>query len=319
MRRNRYLSLIFSCITMVLTAGLEAQTTTDSLYWSYIRKYSDLAVNEMYYSKIPASVTMAQALLESRFGTSELAVNANNHFGIKCQTGWTGEVYHYQDDDDNTCFRKYGSIEESFRDHSHFLMYRPRYQELFKLDPKDYTGWAHGLKLAGYATNPNYAPQLLRIIEDYKLYLLDTMQPEVVAVTAAQDLEIPNNVKSAAHPTPKVFHRNRIDFTIASDSDNIETLTRKYQKLNWEIRKYNEIPKDQDVRSGQVVYLQPKRKQAEAGYTTHVVEPGESMYSISQTYGIQLKWLYKRNAMQKGTEPNVGDEIWLRGQKSSRR
>jgi LysM repeat protein len=319
MRRNRLFILILAWICLVPATGLNAQTTTDSLYWSYIRKYSSLAVNEMYYSKIPASITMAQALLESRFGTSELAVNANNHFGIKCQTGWSGEIYHYQDDDDNTCFRKYGSIEESFRDHSHFLMYRPRYQELFKLDPTDYTSWAHGLKQAGYATNPNYGPMLLRIIEDYKLYLLDSMQPEVEAVTTEQAHQIPNHVKSAMPPVPKVFHRNRIDFTIVSDSDNIASLTKKFQKLNWEIRKYNEIPKDQDVRSGQVVYLQPKRTQAEAGYTTHIVEPGESMYSISQTYGIKLRWLYKRNAMKMGTEPNVGDEIWLRGQKSTRR
>jgi len=319
MRRNRFIPLILTWTTVILTTGLQAQTTTDSLYWAYIRKYSSLAVNEMYYSKIPASITMAQALLESRFGTSELAVNANNHFGIKCQTGWTGETYHYQDDDNNTCFRKYESIEESFRDHSHFLMYRPRYQDLFKLDPNDYTAWAHGLKLAGYATNPTYAPQLLRIIEDYKLYLLDSMQPEVEAITTAQAKEIPNHVRSATPPAPKVFHRNRIDFTIAAEGENIDSLTRKYRKLPWEIRKYNEIPKGQDVRSGQVVYLQPKRTQAEDGYTTHVVAPGESMYSISQTYGIKLHWLYKRNAMEKGREPAVGEEIWLRGKKSSRR
>ena len=306
-------------IGILILPGKVLTAQVDSLYWSYIRKYSYLAINEMHYSKIPASITMAQALLESRFGTSELAVNANNHFGIKCQTGWEGPTYTYQDDDDNTCFRQYGSIQESFRDHSHFLMNRPRYAGLFKLDPNDYSAWCHGLKQAGYATNPNYAILLIRIIEDYKLYLLDGMQPLVEPMNSTYDILIPLTMPEMAPPVPRVFHRNRINFIIAGEGETIESLTRQLKKLKWEIRKYNEIPKDQDIRAGQVVYLQPKRRQAEPGYTIHVVEPGETMYSISQTYGVQLKWLYKRNSMEPGTEPAVGDEIWLRGMKSNRR
>ncbi|MFA5815132.1 MAG: glucosaminidase domain-containing protein [Bacteroidales bacterium] len=292
---------------------------TDSAHWNYISKYSQTAIAEMYYSKIPASITMAQALHESRYGTSELAVKANNHFGIKCQTEWTGKRYTYKDDDSNTCFRLYDSAAESFRDHSNFLMTRPRYAFLFDLNPADYAAWAHGLKKAGYATNPNYAYILIKLIEDYKLFLLDTMQPVVEPMNSITDNPIPNSVREAVAPEPKVFHRNRIDFMVTRPGDNIKKLTAELYLLNWEIRKYNEIPKDQDVRPGQVIYLQPKRRQAETGYTFHPAEKGESMYSIAQLYGIKLKWLYKRNHMKQGTQPKAGQEIWLRGMKPAKK
>lgn len=288
---------------------------TDSAHWDYIARYSKAAITEMKYSKIPASITMAQALHESRYGTSELAVNANNHFGIKCQSEWTGKRYTYQDDDNNTCFRQYDSVGESFRDHSNFLMTRPRYAFLFELDPLDYAAWAYGLKKAGYATNPNYAPILIRLVEDYRLFLLDTIQPSVEPIVSLAHNSIPNHVPEAAAPESKTFHRNRIDFYVVRPGDNIKKLTAELDLLNWEIRKYNEIPKKQDVRPGQLIYLQPKRRQAEAGYTFHTVEKGETMYSISQMYGIKLNWLYKRNHMKYGTQPKKGQEIWLRGMK----
>lgn len=303
----------------LLTAGNQLIAQIDSMYLSYIARYSAMAVNEMHYSKIPASVTMAQALLESQAGTSELAVKANNHFGIKCQTGWDGKRYTYQDDDENTCFRHYDSVEESFRDHSHFLMYRPRYADLFKLDPCDYTAWAHGLKKAGYATNPRYAPQLIKIIEEYNLCLLDSMPLKIERVQASRTGKIPQRKRVVSGPEPRILQRNRIDYCIVGPGEDIASLTGKYEKLNWEIRKYNEIPKGTEVRPGQVIYLQPKRKHAEAGFTTHIVAPGETMYGISQLYGMKLKWLYKRNGMKPGTEPAPGEELWLRGMKVSRR
>ncbi|HBB92616.1 MAG TPA: hypothetical protein DC042_13110 [Bacteroidales bacterium] len=316
---NRYNLRLFTLTAFLCLVAIHLSAQVDSLYWSYIRKYSNLAINEMHYSRIPASITMAQALLESKFGTSELAVNANNHFGIKCQMEWTGERYTYQDDDENTCFRKYSSIDESFRDHSHFLMYRPRYAGLFKLDPTDYTAWAHGLKLAGYATNPNYAPMLLKIIENYRLHMLDSEVPQIDHVNSVNDILIPMNFPEGGALATRIFHRNRIDYTIARMGDNVESLTRQFDKLRWEIRKYNDIPKDQDLRPGQVVYLQPKRKQAEPGYSIHTVDQGETMHSISQMYGIRIKCLYKRNEMKPGEEPRPGDEIWLRGMKANRR
>lgn len=292
---------------------------TDSAHWNYIARYSQAAITEMYYSKIPASITMAQALHESRYGTSELAVKANNHFGIKCQSEWTGKTYTYKDDDSNTCFRLYDSVAESFRDHSNFLMSRPRYAFLFLLDPTDYAAWAHGLKKAGYATNPNYAYILIKFIEDYNLFQLDAMPQAMEPMNSISDNAIPNNVRKAVPPEPKVYRRNRIKFLVTVEGDNIKNLTYNLDMLKWEIRKYNEIPKNRDVRPGQVIYLQPKRIKAEGGYSFHEAEKGESMYSISQVYGIKLKWLYKRNHMKPGTQPKAGQQIWLRGMKPGKK
>ncbi|MCX6227279.1 MAG: glucosaminidase domain-containing protein, partial [Bacteroidia bacterium] len=246
---------------------------------------------------------------ESRYGTSELAIKANNHFGIKCQSEWYGKTYTYQDDDNNNCFRLYDSVGESFRDHSNFLMTRPRYAALFQLDPSDYAAWAHGLKKAGYATNPRYAYVLIKLIEDYRLFLLDSMQPAMEPLNAKTNNPIPNKVRAAEAYKPKVFKRNRIDFMVVGRGDNIKKLNHDLDLLNWQIRKYNEIPRNQDVRPGQVIYLQPKRTKAESGYTFHTAEKGETMYSIAQLYGIKLKWLYKRNRMKNGTQPKAGQEI----------
>jgi len=307
------------CLVLMLAVqSVVLVSQTDSAYLSYISQWSQAAISEMAFSKIPASITMAQALHESRFGTSELAVKANNHFGIKCQSEWYGGRYTYQDDDNNTCFRLYNSAQESYRDHSLFLMTRPRYAALFELDPADYAGWAHGLKKAGYATNPKYAFILIKIIEDYRLFLLDTMHPAMEPMNSISGNPIPNRVSEAAAPEPRTFQQSRIDFFITRPGDNIKLLTSELNMLRWQIRKYNEIPKNKDIVPGQVIYLQPKRRQAEAGYTFHTVEKGETMYSISQLYGIKLKWLYKRNHMKSGTQPKKGDEIWLRGMKKEK-
>ncbi len=314
---RRYIKIIL--ILLIVIQPLAVFSQSDAAHWDYIRKWSKAAIEEMYYSKIPASITMAQALHESRYGTSELAVNANNHFGIKCQTGWSGKTYKYQDDDANTCFRHYDSASESYRDHSNFLMTRPRYAPLFQLNPTDYVAWAKGLKECGYATNPSYATILIKLVEDYKLYQLDRQQPVIEPMNSIAQGQIPNVFAEAQAPEAKAGHRNRIKYVIAVPGDNIESLTKKLDLLDWQIRSYNEIPEGQDLRPGQVVYLQPKRRHAEAGYPLHTVEKGESMYSISQYYGIKLKWLYKRNNMLSGSEPRVGQDLWLRGKKPSRR
>lgn len=313
---RRYIRLFL--ILFIVTHSLNVFSQTDSAHWDYIRKWSRAAIEEMYYSKIPASITMAQALHESRYGTSELAVNANNHFGIKCQTGWSGKTYKYQDDDANTCFRHYDSAAESYRDHSNFLMTRPRYASLFQLDPYDYVAWAKGLKACGYATNPSYATILIKMVEDYKLYQLDRQLPVIEPMNSIAQGQIPNVFAEAQVPEIKAGNRNRIKYVVAAPGDNIESLTKKLDLLNWQIRSYNEIPEGQDLRPGQVVFLQPKRRHAEAGYTVHTVEKGETMYSISQYYGIRLKWLYKRNNMPSGSEPKVGQQVWLRGRKPIR-
>jgi hypothetical protein len=309
---------IASGTLILLTVFLPVFAQSDSLKKAYVEKYARWAVREMEYSGIPASITMAQGLLESGAGTSELALKAYNHFGIKCRIEWTGARYTYQDDDHDNCFRKYESVDESYRDHSHFLMYRPRYEFLFDLDPKDYKAWAYGLKKAGYATHPDYAPMLIKLIDDYNLYLLDEIKPDIARIDAGSGSHIPNEVPVPGTPAARVSVRNRIQFVIAREGDDIKKLTRELDLLNWELRKYNEIPRNKDIKPGQLLYVQPKRKKAESGYSIHHAEPGETMYGISQQYGVKLKWLYKRNDMKPGDEPVPGQSIWLRGMKPGR-
>ncbi|MFO7616791.1 MAG: glucosaminidase domain-containing protein [Bacteroidales bacterium] len=314
----RKLKPLLLLIYLMATVTPAAIGQAEALKKDFINKYSRWAVNEMYYSGIPASITMAQALLESQYGTSELAVNANNHFGIKCQSPWEGKRYHYKDDDDNTCFRHYDSIWESWRDHSHFLMYRPRYAFLFDLDFRDYEGWAHGLKKAGYATNPQYGNLLIKIIQDYNLHLLDSMLPDIPAIAMNASPQIPNEMPERGSPVQRILLRNRVEFVVAGEGDDIRKLTSDLELLNWEIRRYNEIPKGREIRPGDVIYIQPKRRQAERGYDSHRLEPGETMHSISQDYGVKLKSLYRMNKLERGSDPDPGELIWLRGRKKSR-
>ena len=160
-------------ISLFIGMSAYAQHNQKSPQEIYIEQFATLAVEEMYRSGVPASITLAQGLLESRYGLSELAVKGNNHFGIKCHNNWNGKKIYYDDDAKGECFRKYPSPEQSYRDHSDFLRYRDRYKFLFDYNTTDYKSWANGLKKAGYATDPSYASKLIRIIEDYRLYEYD--------------------------------------------------------------------------------------------------------------------------------------------------
>lgn len=183
--RKTLLLIILSLTFSAFSAPKEEKTPQVR----YIEKYSSLAVDEMYRSGVPASITLAQGLLESRYGLSELAVKGNNHFGIKCHNNWQGGKVYHDDDRKGECFRKYDSPEESFRDHSDFLRYRDRYKFLFDLEVNDYKGWAHGLKKAGYATDPAYPSKLIRLIEDYELYRYD-VEPSDYGSFEADDVEV---------------------------------------------------------------------------------------------------------------------------------
>jgi LysM repeat protein len=169
-------SVVLSCAMLFFMGGDKAMAQTPQE--QYIKKWAPTAVREMYRSGVPASITLAQGLLESRWGQSALAAEGNNHFGIKCHNDWKGKTMKVDDDAKGECFRVYDSAEESFRDHSDFLRYRDRYKFLFDLKPTDYKGWAYGLKKAGYATAPNYAQSLIKYIEKYKLYEYDTLTAE---------------------------------------------------------------------------------------------------------------------------------------------
>ncbi len=282
----------------------------------YIEEYKDLAIQEMHRNGIPASITLAQGILESDYGNSRLATQGNNHFGIKCHKNWNGKKIYHDDDRLNECFRKYEDAYQSYKDHSRFLTSSKRYEFLFDYDPTDYKRWAKGLKKAGYATSPTYASRLINLIERYNLHQYDTNS--YTASTGGSSGrsrlgDVDNYQISAGKHVVRT--RNRIDYIKVKEGDTFKTLNEELNLLPWELEKYNELDDTTTLKPGQILYLQPKRKKAERGYDVHIVKEGETMYSISQQYGIKLDELYEKNHMKEGEQPEVGEKIWLRKEK----
>ncbi len=312
---RRILLLALGCIVWIAAqAGEPSKAILD-----YIERYRYIAVEEMVNHGIPASITLAQGILESGAGQSELARQSNNHFGIKCHTGWTGDRVFYDDDAKGECFRKYDNAEESFHDHSYFLTSRSRYAELFTLDPTDYKGWAKGLKKAGYATNPEYAERLIKIIEDYDLHAYDKLTPD-------QLLALEDNKKMDTEPEPEpgsygdvaeakgygkgVFYFNRIPTTIVQQGDTPASIANRYPGRLEQLLKYNDISATTPLEPGTKFYLQPKRNKGINKQVT--VKEGATMWTISRDEGVKLSRLYKYNRMEPGQEPAPGEVIFLR-------
>ena len=286
------LILIISCLT------LQAQTRNKQ-YEDYIKKYRELAVEEMKKYHIPASITLAQGLLESGAGQSTLARKSNNHFGIKCGGDWTGKTVSHDDDARGECFRAYKHPKDSYEDHSKFLAGRPRYASLFKLKITDYKGWARGLKKAGYATNPRYADQLIGIIELYELYKYDEK----------------NYLKwIKKNPNPhQTYIANDLLYIVVRAGDSWKSISKEFDISQSKLRKYNDLYKGYALQVGDILYLEKKNKKADKEHIVHVLRAGESMYSISQKYGIRLKNLYKMNKMAADDPaPEVGTILRLR-------
>ena len=294
----------------------------------YIKTYKDLAVSEMKRTGIPASITLAQGMIESDCGHSTLAREGNNHFGIKCHDDWTGPTIRHNDDRRNECFRKYRKPEESFYDHSDFLKSEKRYSFLFNIDPSDFKSWANGLKKAGYATNPDYANMLIKTIEENNLWYFDRgynsakLPPRTTVpgkdTVPTQNIDKPvkkiifeNENKAVAEHVSRIMENNRIKYIIVKEGETKDKLEKEFQLLNWELSKYNELKKDFQPVPGQLLYLQPKREKAEFGKDYHIAAEGDTMYLISQRYGIKLKSLFEMNRMTEGNEPEVGAKIWL--------
>ncbi|MEA3443205.1 MAG: glucosaminidase domain-containing protein [Bacteroidota bacterium] len=286
----------------------------------YIQKYTDVAIREMKRTGIPASITMAQALLESDNGNSKLARRAKNHFGIKCGGSWEGKTFHQDDDARHECFRKYKTVNESFCDHSDFLK-KDRYANLFKLSATDYKGWARGLKKAGYATNPKYPSLLIKIIEANNLHELDkgnrktdiTQKPKNNINNAkpkAQNNEEPEFVLSGKHHQVKL--NNRVKYIVVKSGDSFCSINKEFDLMAWQLPKYNELHSDAELSEGQVIYLQPKRRKAEVGFDFHKVKQDETMYEISQKYAVKIKKLYEINLMPFDTQPEPGTKLNLR-------
>ena len=290
------LILTFVCLLGILS--LQAQTRNKQ-YEEYIKQYRDIAVEEMKKYHIPASITLAQGLLESGAGQSTLARKSNNHFGIKCGSDWNGKSVRHDDDERNECFRAYKHPKQSYEDHSKFLVSRPRYASLFKLKITDYKGWARGLKKAGYATNPRYAEQLIGIIE---LYDLDKYDKK-------------GGLKwMKENPNPhQPYIANGLVYIIVRQGDTWKSISKEFDISRKKLRKYNDLYKGYELKVGDILYLEKKNRRADKEHIVHVLRAGESMYSISQRYGIRLERLYKLNKMSEDAPtPEVGTILRLR-------
>ena len=295
----------------VFMVSVSASAQTRMTRGEYIQKYSQLALENQETHGIPASITMAQALLESDCGNSRLAVLANNHFGIKCKKDWTGQTILHDDDAKGECFRKYPSVEASFRDHCDFLDKSPRYAALFELDPLDYKGWAQGLQKAGYATNPKYAEMLIKIIEENELYVLDEMDAGLVDM-AQITVPVVEEEQKPTKPVEKIdvdnyvvtvagngeyasYVNNGSMFVVAKAGDTYKSMSAKLKVSERKLRKFNDVGPDHEPLEGEAVYVKAKANRSLNGRLLHTVTEGETMHSISQKYGIKLRKLLKIN------------------------
>lgn len=282
----------------------------------YIQRYQLLAIEEMGRSGIPASIKMAQAVLESGNGNSQLSRNSNNHFGIKCKSTWKGQRVYHDDDEKGECFRKYKSVEESYIDHTNFLMGNPRYAFLFTLAPDNYKGWAKGLKDAGYATARHYDKSLIKIIEDHQLYRLDQKQiiRPLLANSKSPALNKGMSDKMIINPfnSRKKVTINNLEAVVAREGDTYEILAQALGFEAWELYNFNDQPAGYRPQPNEVVYIEQKHRRASKNQEFHTVSEGETMHFISQMYGLKLKPLYRRNRMKPGEQPQTGEVIYLR-------
>lgn len=312
----------------------------DSPQEQYIARYAETAISERKRSGVPASITLAQGMLESGNGRSELAVKGNNHFGIKCHD-WTGPKIYFDDDRKGECFRKYRTVEESFRDHSDFLRYRDRYKFLFDFNVTDYESWAYGLKKAGYATDPAYPRKLIRLIEEYDLDRFDRRErkrrvpkdasPASAGKQSSAEVPVPAEVPAtpAEVETPKplsdrqgktlhlsltrqLYSQNGVPFVYSVEGETYSDIARYYSLFLGEILRFNDLEQDTELSPGTVVYLQPKKSRAARHVEKYVAEGGESVRDIAQRYAVKTKSLLKRNGMESPRELREGETILLR-------
>ena len=310
---NRYI-ILFLIIQFISVLAVTAQKRISTE--EYIRTYKDIAIKKQKDYKIPASITLAQGILESGSGNSNLARKANNHFGIKCHKGWTGRKYHMDDDAKNECFRKYKKVEDSYRDHSEFLTQRGRYSFLFNYKTTDYKKWAYGLKKAGYATNPKYPQLLIGIIERYNLDKYDKVKggktkkskEGISTSVSVHDFKQVDTWSSGR----KIYKNNGKKLIIIEKGDTFYGLAEEFEIYYWQIRKHNDLKKGHVLQIGEIIYLEKKRRKAEKKHKFHTVEAGESMHSICQMFGIRLSRLYKMNNLPKGIQVQKGKKLRLR-------
>lgn len=283
------LFLLLGCLS------LQAQTRKSMNTKEYVDSFKRYAMLEMSLNGVPASITLAQGILESASGNSKLCLECNNHFGIKCRKNWNGNFCLADDDAKDECFRGYESPIESYRDHSLFLKGSQRYASLFELDPTDYKSWSHGLREAGYATNPEYGNLLIRVIERNRLGQYDSM------VVLGQDF-----YKTGSSP---VIEYNGLPAVAVRPGNTAADIAKENQLAEWKLYKYNDLEKNQMINPGEILYLKPKRTSAPD--QIHIMKRGETLHDVSQLYAIKLKSLRKMNQLTSNEEPVIGEEIYL--------
>jgi len=317
------------CLIMPISTFAQRR---NARYEDYIRKYSNIAIQQMQKHKIPASITMAQGILESGAGTSNLALATNNHFGIKKGANWNGPVYEHPDDSKHDLFRVYDNVEQGFEDHSAILL-KPRYQKLFNLKTNDYKGWARGLKECGYATSPTYAERLINIIETYELYQLDDQHlamnynsfnepfqhthintPQKHNQNNINNTQTNNSYHTTNINTRQLIENNGIPCVVANDNDTWISLAKELGIRHKTLLKYNEATPNLAIHKGDFIYLKKKANKGPRYMKKkwHKVSNGETMYFIAQYYGIKIEKLYKMNFKSPDYVPFVGDLLKVR-------
>ncbi|MFI3320763.1 MAG: glucosaminidase domain-containing protein [Rikenellaceae bacterium] len=333
---------IFSTLLLLITAQI-ALAQGSMTRQEYINKYKYIAVDHMSRYDIPASITMAQGILESSFGNSDLSRRSNNHFGIKCKTTWTGEKVYHDDDEKGECFRAYPTVEASYADHAQFLKNSQRYATLFTYDTDDYKSWARGLKKAGYATANDYPERLISIIEDNDLAILDqkdgmakyaalhggsAVAPTLASGSAtgwfddasSNHVQITTGGVELAADSPLVvnakrgytlYSNNNVHYVIAGQDDTFESIGEFFDVTPRKIRKFNDLPRRAKLVAGEVVYVAPKGDKGLKSSPSHVVQAGETIHSVAQSYGITVKALRRFNKHEVKYVLNHGQTIML--------
>ncbi|MBR8538260.1 glucosaminidase domain-containing protein [Carboxylicivirga sediminis] len=307
----KYLLFVSVILVSCFTFSTNGQSYRKISTPEYIDQYKDLAIKEMKRAGIPASITMAQGILESGSGNSTLARKSNNHFGIKCHSDWKGKRVYHDDDKRGECFRKYKTVYESYIDHSEFLVGKQRYASLFELKTTDYKGWAKGLKKAGYATDPKYAHRLIDIIEKNKLYLLDENKKWQKQSTTKGD----DKFEITTYNTHVVDYNNGVKYIRVEEGDTFDSVSEEFGLRPWELYHYNDVASGTNIQDYRYIYIQGKKGKAHRSHEYHVVKEGETLHYISQKYGVKMSKLQRFNNLGKSEKVKAGDKLSLRRRK----
>lgn len=317
-----------------LYATASAQTLTPE---QYIEQYKDLAIKEMKRMGVPAAITLAQGLLETESGNSELLRKSNNHFGIKCKSTWTGEGVRHDDDEAGECFRTYKTADDSYRDHSNFLRGNQRYLFLFDLDPADYKGWAYGLKKAGYATNPKYPAILIKHIEQYNLQQYSLLAlgdvPKFDKSKFEDDKEVPFVYNDTEEVKPivknvsnkeenvvidgsdRIGHINNVKCVLATRGTSLLAIATRQDIALSKLLQYNDLNDDGILSKDEPIFLEKKATEAATGF--YISKKGETLRDVAQQNGIQLESLAGYNNLTKNTVISEGTRLYLQASRQN--